>query len=72
VERAGQDTAWGSLTRLTVARGRRVATVLRLQDCRRDVRGRRRSLSLALANTIGPEPHLGFMEFIGELALLDR
>ena len=34
MEGAGQDAAWGSLTRLTAPRGRRVATVPRLQDCR--------------------------------------
>ena len=51
---AGKDAAWGSVTRLTAPRGRRVATVPRLQDCRtRSVfEGRRRSLSLALATTL--------------------
>jgi hypothetical protein len=34
MEGAGEDAAWASLTRLTAARGRRVATVPRLQDCR--------------------------------------
>jgi hypothetical protein len=34
VERAGEDAAWASLTRPTVARDRSVATVPRLEDCR--------------------------------------
>jgi hypothetical protein len=51
---AGEDAAWASLNRLTAARGRRVATVPRLQDCRPrsvfEAGGPGSSLALAATN----------------------
>jgi hypothetical protein len=60
---AGEDGAWGSLTRLTAARGRRGATVPRLQDRPRSVfEAGGPGIPDTGRSRIGPEPHPSFIE----------